>query len=115
MCPLSPVVLDVVYDEAVRAGLDGGHPDAAAIEAALGAQTIQPAPGGHTGRHLPDGRRGGDRRVEGLGELGRALGLDAWATHDLLASEGVAVAQGNREETAQALDDALGGAASARR
>jgi predicted HTH domain antitoxin len=43
-----------------------------------------------------------------LRELGRALGLDPWATHDLLASEGVAVAQGSREETAQALEEILG-------
>lgn len=42
-----------------------------------------------------------------LRELGRALGLDAWATHDLLASEGVAVAQGAREETEQVLADIL--------
>lgn len=42
-----------------------------------------------------------------LRELGRALGLDPWATHDLLASEGVAVAQGSREETAQTLGELL--------
>lgn len=42
-----------------------------------------------------------------LRELGNALGLDPWSTHDLLASEGVAVAQGSREETSQALEDVL--------
>jgi hypothetical protein len=40
-------------------------------------------------------------------ELASTLGLDVWATHDLLASEGVAVAQGAREETAHALEEIL--------
>jgi hypothetical protein len=31
--------------------------------------------------------------------LSRSLGLDVWGVHDLLASEGVAVAQGRRDET----------------
>jgi predicted HTH domain antitoxin len=35
-----------------------------------------------------------------LRELAAMLGLDIWATHDLLAAEGVAVAQGSMEETA---------------
>ena len=39
-----------------------------------------------------------------LRELGRSLGLDTWATHDLLRAEGVDVARGDREETAEALD-----------
>jgi hypothetical protein len=43
-----------------------------------------------------------------LRELGRALGLDTWATHDLLRAEGVDVARGDREETADALDAVLG-------
>lgn len=34
-----------------------------------------------------------------LRELARALGLEVWATHDLLASRGVAVAQGTAAET----------------
>jgi hypothetical protein len=38
-----------------------------------------------------------------LRELGRALGLDTWATHDLLRPEGVDVARGEREETRQVL------------
>jgi Arc/MetJ-type ribon-helix-helix transcriptional regulator len=42
-----------------------------------------------------------------LRELGRALGLDTWATHDLLRAEGVDVARGDREETAEALDAIL--------
>lgn len=42
-----------------------------------------------------------------LRELARALGLDLWATHDLLASKGVAVAQGSREETSTGLDDLI--------
>lgn len=47
-----------------------------------------------------------------LRELARALGLDVWGVHDLLASEGVAVGQGRREETLGALEEviaALGG------
>lgn len=39
-----------------------------------------------------------------LRELARALGLDVWATHDLLASQGVAVAQGVAAETSSSLD-----------
>jgi hypothetical protein len=50
-----------------------------------------------------------------LGELGRTLCLDPWATHDLLASEGVAVAQGSREETAAALEELLAPARRRRR
>ncbi|MGK2958578.1 MAG: UPF0175 family protein [Acidimicrobiales bacterium] len=34
-----------------------------------------------------------------LREFSRALGLDVWAAQDLLAFEGVAVAQGSRDET----------------
>jgi hypothetical protein len=49
-----------------------------------------------TKREALDAYRAG--RVS-LRELGRSLGLDVWGTHDLLASEGVAVAQGRREET----------------
>jgi len=33
--PVEPVILEVVYGEAVEAGLAGGHADAAAIEAAI--------------------------------------------------------------------------------
>jgi hypothetical protein len=42
-----------------------------------------------------------------LRELGGALGLDVWAVHDLLASEGVAVAQGRRDETRGDLEAVL--------
>jgi predicted HTH domain antitoxin len=38
-----------------------------------------------------------------LRDFARALGLDVWAAHDLLRSEGVAVAQGDRSETAAGL------------
>ncbi len=44
-----------------------------------------------------------------LREFARALRLDLWAAQDLLAAEGVAVAQGVRGETAAALADVLGG------
>lgn len=43
-----------------------------------------------------------------LRELGHTLGLAGWALHDFLAVEGVAVAQGSREETRQALEDLVG-------
>ena len=42
-----------------------------------------------------------------LRELGQALGLRVWATHDLLRSEGVDVARGARGETAEALQGVL--------
>ena len=42
-----------------------------------------------------------------LRELGRVLGLDTWATHDLLRAEGVDVARGDREETRHVLEDVL--------
>jgi len=42
-----------------------------------------------------------------LRELARTLGLDTWATHDLLASQGVAVAQGSRAESSSSLEDLL--------
>jgi hypothetical protein len=42
-----------------------------------------------------------------LRELARTLRLDVWAAQDLLAAEGVAVAQGGRGETAAALDGLL--------
>lgn len=44
-----------------------------------------------------------------LRELGRALALDGWAVHDLLAVEGVAVAQGDRQETKAALGALVSG------
>ena len=40
-------------------------------------------------------------------ELGEALGLTVWATHDLLRSEGVDVARGDRGETLEALGATL--------
>jgi hypothetical protein len=43
-----------------------------------------------------------------LRELGRALGLSTWATHDLLRAEGVDVARGDREETVDALESVTG-------
>ncbi|MFZ5870590.1 MAG: ribbon-helix-helix protein, CopG family [Actinomycetota bacterium] len=42
-----------------------------------------------------------------LREFGRVLGLDVWAAQDLLAAEGVAVAQGGRAETLEALEALL--------
>ncbi|MDP9399309.1 MAG: ribbon-helix-helix protein, CopG family [Actinomycetota bacterium] len=42
-----------------------------------------------------------------LREFARVLRLDIWSAHDLLAAEGVAVGQGDRAETAEALDEAL--------
>lgn len=38
-----------------------------------------------------------------LREFARALGLEVWAAHDLLRSEGVPAAQGERSETSEAL------------
>lgn len=43
-----------------------------------------------------------------LRELGRALNLDVWKAQDFLLAEGVAVAQGSRSETADALDAVVG-------
>lgn len=43
-----------------------------------------------------------------LRELASTLRLDVWSTQDLLAAEGVAVAQGGRGETAAALAEVLG-------
>jgi hypothetical protein len=42
-----------------------------------------------------------------LRQLAEALELDTWGAHDLLASEGVAVAQGSRQETAADLEALL--------
>lgn len=47
-----------------------------------------------------------------LREFARSLGLSTWAAHDLLRAEGVAVAQGERAETRDALEAALGSVAS---
>lgn len=44
-----------------------------------------------------------------LREFARSLGLDVWAAHDLLRAEGVAVAQGERDETRSALAATLQG------
>jgi hypothetical protein len=44
-----------------------------------------------------------------LRELGQALGLSTWATHDLLRAEGVDVARGDRDETIESLDAVLRG------
>ncbi|MGH9041517.1 MAG: CopG family ribbon-helix-helix protein [Acidimicrobiia bacterium] len=49
-----------------------------------------------------------------LRELGRALGLEPWATADLLNAEGVAAAQGSREETAAAMRSLIESPAPAR-
>jgi predicted HTH domain antitoxin len=38
-----------------------------------------------------------------LRELARTLGLDVWAAHDLLASRGIAIAQGTAAETSASL------------
>ncbi len=42
-----------------------------------------------------------------LREFARSLDLDVWAAHDLLRAEGVAVAQGERNETRSALNATL--------
>jgi predicted HTH domain antitoxin len=42
-----------------------------------------------------------------LRDFARALGLTVWAAHDLLRVDGVAVGQGDREETSASLDDVL--------
>jgi predicted HTH domain antitoxin len=42
-----------------------------------------------------------------LREFARALGLGMWAAHDLLRAEGIDVAQGDRAETAGALEAVL--------
>ena len=42
-----------------------------------------------------------------LREFARSLALDVWAAQDLLAAEGVAVAQGSRSETQAALRQAI--------
>ncbi len=48
-----------------------------------------------------------------LRELADVLRLPIWSTHDLLASRGVAVAQGAREESAEGLAAAVATAAPA--
>ncbi|MGF1661043.1 MAG: hypothetical protein ACFCVG_00985 [Kineosporiaceae bacterium] len=42
-----------------------------------------------------------------LRDFARALGLGTWQAHDLLRSEGVTVARGDREETAASYADVL--------
>lgn len=42
-----------------------------------------------------------------LREFARSLGLPMWGAHDLLRSEGVAVAGGERSETKHALDSVI--------
>lgn len=42
-----------------------------------------------------------------LREFAKTLGLQVWAAHDLLRAEGVAVAQGDRSETAAALEETI--------
>jgi hypothetical protein len=49
-----------------------------------------------------------------LRQLAEALDVDIWGAHDLLAAEGVAVAQGSLAETAADLDALAGTAARAR-
>lgn len=44
-----------------------------------------------------------------LREFARSLGLDVWASHDLLRSAGVAIAQGDRTETRAALESVVSG------
>lgn len=50
-----------------------------------------------------------------LREFARALALDTWSAQDLLAAEGVAVAQGDRSETAYALRAVLAPVARSRK
>lgn len=49
-----------------------------------------------------------------LREFARSLGLETWAAHDLLRSEGVPAAQGARAETRAAMEAALAAAADQR-
>lgn len=42
-----------------------------------------------------------------LRDFARTMGLSTWAAHDLLRAEGVDVAQGERAETAAALESAV--------
>lgn len=42
-----------------------------------------------------------------LREFGRALGLDVWGAHDLLAARGVPVAQGVRAESGSGLEELI--------
>ncbi|MGH9247827.1 MAG: ribbon-helix-helix protein, CopG family [Acidimicrobiales bacterium] len=51
-------------------------------------------------REAIEAHRGGRLTMR---ELARALGLDVWGAHDLLAAEGVAIAQGTMAETASDL------------
>jgi len=44
-----------------------------------------------------------------LRELADALAVDVWKAHDLLRANGIAVAQGTAEETADALHEVLDG------
>ncbi len=44
--PVEPVILDVVFDEAVDRGLQSGRPDATAIAASLHGRPITPSPTG---------------------------------------------------------------------
>jgi hypothetical protein len=58
----------------------------------------------HAAGRLTDELRDADRtgRVT-LRELAQRLAVDVWAAHDLLRANGVAVAQGHRDESAVAL------------
>jgi predicted HTH domain antitoxin len=47
-----------------------------------------------------------DGRVS-LREFARTLGVDLWHAHDLLRAQGVAVAQGSRDESGTGLADVL--------
>lgn len=40
-------------------------------------------------------------------EFARTLGLDVWQAHDLLASKGVAIAQGDAEETRAGIEEVV--------
>lgn len=53
-------------------------------------------------REAADAYRGGRLTIR---EFARALGLDVWAAHDLLAALGVPVAQGARSESRAGLDE----------
>ncbi|MEO6121364.1 MAG: hypothetical protein ABIW46_08305 [Acidimicrobiales bacterium] len=57
-------------------------------------------------RHLATGEAVAAYRQQRLTlrQLAEALDLDVWGAHDLLASEGVAIAQGGRLETSADLD-----------
>src|SRR5437879_4707947 len=114
--PVEAVLLDVVHDEIVAQGARRGHPEAPALSALerIDAFANERREDRSTAiRQLVDialrelskrdaliAYRQGRLTIR---EFAAALNLDVWAAHDLLAAEGVAIAQGSRAETVDAL------------